>query len=128
MTKRKFYKTTVTFVVLHEGSPTEISDMELGTIEAAVTDGSCCFAERSDQVAILNGCEAADALEEAGYDPSCFRLTADGDDEDAEGTLSCKTCGEDVLPDEQAEYLAMHHPGANAFSAEQVRDCFEAHS
>lgn len=80
MTKRKFYKTRVTIDVLHGESPDEIANMEIGTIEHAVTEGECVLAYRDDAVETLDGAQAAKALVDAGSDPLFFHLDDVGDD------------------------------------------------
>lgn len=75
---RVFYRTVTSIAVLHEDAPDEISRLEIGSIEYAVTEGACVLAGRNDVVEKLDGRAMAKALTDAGSDPSFFRLDEDG--------------------------------------------------
>jgi hypothetical protein len=78
MTKRKFYKTTFSWVVLSEEplaadlSPEEIRHMTM--------EGDCSgdFERVSEKV--LNGKQAAKALQEQASDPEFFQIDENGND------------------------------------------------
>lgn len=77
---RVFYHTIVSIAVLHEDGPDEISRLEIGDIEYAVTEGACVLASREDVTEKLDGRAMAKALIDAGGDPNFFRLDEDGHD------------------------------------------------
>jgi hypothetical protein len=80
MSKRKFYKTTITLVVLSEEPIPD--EMNIPSIAFEATDGSFSMADGARIQVELNGKEAAVALSEQGSDPGFFRLNDDGVDQE----------------------------------------------
>lgn len=73
--KRKFYKTTLTVVVLSE-QPLEWDD--LGDINYLITEGDCSGQIVNDKQEVLTAKQAAKALEKQGSSPGFFRLDEKG--------------------------------------------------
>ena len=78
MTKRTFYKRTVTLEILSE-EPIP-PGMNLENIIFAARNGDYSMREFGEKEVKLNGKQAAKALEKQGSDPSFFRLTPTGND------------------------------------------------
>ncbi len=80
MSKRKFYKTTITVTVLSEDPG--VSGYELGTIAREIVDGDLVGSWSGDEKKI-DAKECARLLSEVGSDPEFFNLDEDGNDSDA---------------------------------------------
>ena len=81
MTKRTFYKTTITFEVLSEKPIPD--DMNISEVMQAADGGPYITnLEETWERQRLNGKQAADALRQFGGDPSFFMLDDEGCDID----------------------------------------------
>jgi len=78
LSKRKFYKTVVEFEVLSEEPLPDNVDLETLDYETSAGSWSGRFLETKQKV--LNGKQAAKALQVQGSDPEFFRLTENGED------------------------------------------------
>lgn len=78
MTTRKFYKTVLTYTVLSEKPIPD--NLEMKDIMFECTDGFYSGATTGQKETVLNGKQAAKALEEQGSDPDFFQLDEKGND------------------------------------------------
>ena len=78
MSKHKFYKTTIKFVVLSE-SP--MDDWSTADMIKACDSGPCVGDTEECETETLTGKEMADALYKARSEPGFFELDDDGEDE-----------------------------------------------
>lgn len=85
MTKRKFYKTTVSVVVLSEEPIPSYASLKDILEEAYsgdyVAGGMTAGCDDTRHQEVLDGKQAADALTALGSVPAFFRLNEEGDDE-----------------------------------------------
>jgi hypothetical protein len=72
----KYYKTTIKIEVLSEDKP--VDDLDLYSIEYAITEGDCSGDIEFTEVKELTPKECAEELEKQGSDSSFFMLTRDG--------------------------------------------------
>ena len=79
MTRRKFRRTTVKLVILHEEDD-KISDMEIDALHEFVSNGAGVLAGMDDVEEVLDGKQAAAALSAAGSEPGFFQLDDKGND------------------------------------------------
>lgn len=77
MSKRTFYKTTVTVEVLHE-EPLDFDNLE--DLHYMITDGECSGKFEVTDFVAMNGKNMAKALQEQGSDPEFFQLDKKGND------------------------------------------------
>lgn len=77
MSKRAFYKTTVTVEVLHE-EPLNFDTLE--DLHYAITDGDCSGKFEVTGFVAMDGKSMAKALQKQGSDPEFFQLDEEGND------------------------------------------------
>jgi len=77
MTERKFYKTIIPLEILSEEP---IGEREIANVIEEATNGSFSMRVLPNQETVLNGKEAAEALQEQASDPGFFNLTEAGED------------------------------------------------
>lgn len=77
-TDRKFYKSTITLVILSEDQP--VDDLSMEALGYAVTEGDCVLHTRGDTYVEVPAAEMARLLDEAGSEPDYFMLTPEGED------------------------------------------------
>lgn len=70
--ERKFFKSTITFVVLSEDSPA--SDLNAAQIHYEITEGECVLLERTDTWEQVSPDTMAGLLVAAGSEPGFFML------------------------------------------------------
>ena len=75
--KRQFHKTVIKVTVLSE-EPYDNTDVDQLVYD--IRDGDCSGEVRIVSSKVLTGRQAARALQAQGSDPSFFRLTEDGED------------------------------------------------
>lgn len=80
MTDRKFFKTTITVVVLSEDEPLQ-DGLPLDQVAYLIEEGDCSGETHFESVEI-SAKEAAQALIGQGSDPELFRLSDEGEDLD----------------------------------------------
>lgn len=81
LSRRKFYKTTITYEILSEH---ELPRMSLTQIAEACIEGYCSGHFTETKIEELNGPQAAQALMAQGSDPAFFGLTSDGRESERE--------------------------------------------
>jgi len=79
MTDRKFYKTVFKVTVLSEEP---LGNPDLEQVNHAITEGDCSGVVTVSEALELDGKQAARALYDQGSDPSFFRLTSKGEDDE----------------------------------------------
>jgi hypothetical protein len=77
MTKREFYKTVFTVTVLSEEP---LNEPDLSDLHHMITVGDCSGVVKQTSARVLNGLQAAQALQEQGSDPEFFQITEEGED------------------------------------------------
>lgn len=84
--KRRFYRTTITYVVLSEEPLGDAGDFDLADIVRECDDGALVGDMTKSEQEELDGPQMAKALADARSDAGFFELTDDGEDdgEDAE--------------------------------------------
>lgn len=80
MTKRKFYKNTITITILTEDTPYEFKSLE--GVAYDMNYGDCVGDVDSQEPIMLDGKQTADFLYDIGCQPEFFFLDDDGNDSD----------------------------------------------
>jgi len=80
MTKRKFYKTVFTVEILSEEPVGQEASLE--EVAYAIGEGPCSGQVKFKSEKVLDGKQAALALQVQASDPGFFRLTDKGEDAD----------------------------------------------